>query len=253
MKQAIITVALFALCVQSGMTQQPVPRTKEVPTQKREAARAALTKVGGLITRPASGPTILFLNTQARVPDAQFRQSAEAVTQTVRLKSEIKTDTSEGAFTAFAKKEDKTIGAAVVLCEMGSSQPALLVAPEERWVRINVSALLKDKPSDVRLAERVNKQIWRGLALVLGCGNASAQTASCLMKPVASLAELDGLRANVFSAETMQRLIRCCEVLGIEPARRVSYKKACEEGWAPPPTNDMQRAVWDAVKKPGNK
>lgn len=254
MKQTIMLTALCALCVQGGMAQQPVPRTKEVTEQKKEAARAALAKVGGLIIRPASGPSVLFLNTQSRVPDAQFRQSAEAAMQAVRLKGMVKTDTSDGACAAFpAKGVETTFGAAVVLCEAGPSQPALLLAPDERWVKVNISALLKDQPDAVRLAERVNKQIWRGLALALGCGNASAQAASCLMKPVATLGELDGLKAGVFSAETMQRLVRCCEVLGIKPAQRVSYKKACEEGWAPAPTNEMQRAVWDAAKKAGNK
>ncbi len=253
MKQTIMVTALCALCVRIGMAQQPVPRAKEVTEQKREAARAALAKVGGLLMRPASGPAVFFLNTQSRVPDAQFRQSAESVTQAVRLKGVIKTDVSDGACAAFPATGTASFGAAVVLCEAGPSQPALLLAPDERWVKVNVSALLKDQPDAARLAERVDKQIWRGLALALGCGNASAQAASCLMKPAATLGDLDGLKAGVFSAETMQRLVRCCEVLGIKPAQRVSYKKACEEGWAPAPTNEMQRAVWDAAKKAGNK
>ena len=30
--------------------------------------------------------------------------------------------------------------------------------------------------------------------------------------------------------------------------RRASYKVACEEGWAPAPTNDFQKAIWEKVK-----
>ena len=26
-----------------------------------------------------------------------------------------------------------------------------------------------------------------------------------------------------------------------------TYKKACEEGWAPNPTNEFQKAIWDKV------
>ena len=26
-----------------------------------------------------------------------------------------------------------------------------------------------------------------------------------------------------------------------------TYKRACREGWAPTPTNDVQRAIWEKV------
>jgi hypothetical protein len=35
--------------------------------------------------------------------------------------------------------------------------------------------------------------------------------------------------------------------LGVLPAQRATYLKACEEGWAPAPTNDVQKAIWDKV------
>jgi hypothetical protein len=36
--------------------------------------------------------------------------------------------------------------------------------------------------------------------------------------------------------------------MGIKPARMTTYRKACEEGWAPMPTNSVQKAIWDEVK-----
>ena len=36
--------------------------------------------------------------------------------------------------------------------------------------------------------------------------------------------------------------------MGIPQIRRVSYKNACEEGWAPAPTNEFQKAIWEKVK-----
>ena len=35
---------------------------------------------------------------------------------------------------------------------------------------------------------------------------------------------------------------------GVKKARRIPYAVAVKEGWAQPPTNDFQRAVWDRVK-----
>ena len=33
----------------------------------------------------------------------------------------------------------------------------------------------------------------------------------------------------------------------MKPYRLTTYRKACEEGWANPPTNDVQKAIWDKV------
>ena len=35
---------------------------------------------------------------------------------------------------------------------------------------------------------------------------------------------------------------------GIKPYYRCSYKAAVKQGWAPAPTNEVQKAIWDAVK-----
>lgn len=32
---------------------------------------------------------------------------------------------------------------------------------------------------------------------------------------------------------------------GVDRTHRVPYRKAVQDGWAPPPTNDYQRAVWE--------
>ena len=37
--------------------------------------------------------------------------------------------------------------------------------------------------------------------------------------------------------------------LGCAEAKFTTYKQACREGWAPPPTNDVQKAIWDQVRQ----
>jgi hypothetical protein len=37
--------------------------------------------------------------------------------------------------------------------------------------------------------------------------------------------------------------------MGVKPISVVTYRKAVEAGWAPAPTNDIQRAIYDEVKK----
>ena len=34
---------------------------------------------------------------------------------------------------------------------------------------------------------------------------------------------------------------------GIPPIRSDTYKLACQEGWVPEPTNDVQRTIWKQV------
>ena len=47
--------------------------------------------------------------------------------------------------------------------------------------------------------------------------------------------------------EPFNMMINNVRKLGVAVRRRVSYHKACEERWAPAPTNDIQRAIWDKV------
>ena len=47
--------------------------------------------------------------------------------------------------------------------------------------------------------------------------------------------------------DAIQRAIESLKVYGVTPQEMSTYKKACQEGWAPAPTNEYQKAVWDKV------
>ena len=47
--------------------------------------------------------------------------------------------------------------------------------------------------------------------------------------------------------DIVQRFWDYMKPLGVLPAQRATYLKACEEGWAPAPTNDVQKAIWEKV------
>jgi hypothetical protein len=64
---------------------------------------------------------------------------------------------------------------------------------------------------------------------------------------VASVEELDKFETDNLPIDGPMRCSRYLLSLGVRPFRRVSYRKACEEGWAPSPTNDIQKAIWNAV------
>lgn len=123
--------------------------------------------------------------------------------------------------------------------------PALLCAPEEGWAQVNVAALKKDNPSDETLKSRVAKEMWRGFGYAVGCGNSVAQP--CIMSEVADLAALDSL-TNVVGPEPNGKIGTTARQRGARIVRYTSYRRACEEGWAPAPTNDVQKAIYEQIK-----
>ena len=50
------------------------------------------------------------------------------------------------------------------------------------------------------------------------------------------------------SVEPLPKVSGAARALGIIPCRRLIYEDACREGWAPAPTNDYQKAIWESVK-----
>lgn len=52
-------------------------------------------------------------------------------------------------------------------------------------------------------------------------------------------------RGNSFTLAARDEVRRLLPAVGFEPAVVATYLTACREGWAPAPTNDFQRAIWE--------
>jgi hypothetical protein len=68
--------------------------------------------------------------------------------------------------------------------------------------------------------------------------------AATVLKPE----DLDSLTADMANPETCAQVGRGAGRLGLGRVQKMTYRRACAEGWAPAPTNEYQKAVWDAVK-----
>ena len=206
-----------------------------------------LAKTGGLIQAPAEGPAVLLLNTQKRVPAAALRATSEQIQKFVRLPCAFDTQpASEPLKDAAQALVGKQTAAVIVICD-SASYPSLLVAPESRWALVNVAALGgADVPAD-KLAERVQKELWRAFGHLMGAANSNFE--HCLLKPVFSPADLDALTAPSISPEPFLKIMVQARKMGIKSIGMSTYRKAVEEGWAPAPTNDIQRAIWKDLGK----
>lgn len=120
----------------------------------------------------------------------------------------------------------------------------LVIAPEECWAIVNVAALAKDTPKDEVLASRTRKEILRAFGLVGGCAFMS-RTKIVLSGNVVGPKGLDVIPFENYGVEALMTLERSLPLRGVMPWVQTTYAEACQQGWAPLPTNEYQKAIWD--------
>jgi hypothetical protein len=247
MRVAGVAGLCAALCAAAGALAQGGGGQAQAPKPDAAQARSnMLARTGGLVEREGEGPVLLFLNMQSKVPEGELAdvpgQLSKVLRSVVALKGAKAPRDPVAALQAQLK--DRGVAAVVGVCDV-PSLPSLLVAPEARWALVNVAALAADKPAAAALAARVRKEQWRAFAHLMGAADSDFE--HCLMKPVHSLADLDALTTPTVCPEPLGRVIANAGKLGVRTIRTATYRKACEEGWAPAPTNDFQRAIWEEL------
>ncbi|HNX35033.1 MAG TPA: hypothetical protein PKM57_10420 [Kiritimatiellia bacterium] len=250
MKTVLVALSMFSLC--TALFAQPAPAVQgdalKTPVSNLvrldPAARSnMLAKTGGMIMAPAKGPVLVFLNTQKRVTDNGLSPMADQLRKILRLSITVTDKPSQEPVTeALAALADNNTAAVLVLADV-PGYPSLLVAPENRWALVNVAAL----GDGAALTERTQKEVWRAFGYLMGAAHSNKE--GCLLKPVLSAADLDALNAKMLCPEPFMKIMNLAQKLGMTPQRMTTYRKAVEEGWAPAPANDAQRAIWNELKK----
>lgn len=245
MKTFATLTLITALSICAFSQDGKSPRKGPIPDEVRAKM---LNQSGGFIKQPASGPKFLFLSTQKRIAIEKFVSAPQQIESITRLAVAVKTkdpiDPMKDATEAL--KDRKETAAVLIICDV-QDYPSLLIAPESRWAILNVGALAVDKPSDEVLLGRLNKELWRAFAFLMGAANSSFP--GCVMKNVDKASDLDDIKASSFSPEPLPKIMSQGKLFGISPSRTTTYRKACEEGWAPMPTNEIQKAVWEDTKQ----
>ena len=259
MKTGFTAMTMLSLCAALGA--QPAPSlhpaatsgTSASPSRKvtRVMDPAALSnmlaKTGGILQTPVLGPSVLFLNTQKRVPASVVHDALASLNTLLRLSFSYRDKPSVTPVADAVSVLSDTNVAAVIVIGDAEGYPSLLVAPESRWALVNVAALAGSGVSAEILSERVRKETLRAFGYVMGAANSTSE--SCLMRFVMSPADLDAIQVRLFCPEPLNKFLAQAKKLGVTQARRTTYRKAVEEGWAPAPTNDFQRTIWNELKK----
>jgi hypothetical protein len=191
-----------------------------------------LITTGGYVYVPNSGyGKLLFLNSQTRVPPRELEQAKKIINDEIFIAVEL------------ANKPQKAeITIELVDCENDKS---LSIYPDEKRAVVNINPLCRDNPSAVVLSDRTVKQMLRAFVFLAG-GGGGGNRKGTLMDVMTTMDRLDKAPPTIPG----DLVLRCEEYLlrsGIKMWTRVTYKNACEAGWAEQPTNKWQQAIWDKV------
>ena len=207
---------------------------------------------GGWVKKPnSSRGKVVFLNSQKRVPASDLQRVFAEIDFSVKVVRELK-DVDKVSLPN-PKPDISAAGGnvGVVLVDV-PQYPALTVAPEEGWSLVNVSALAADNPDAATLATRTRKEMLRAFALAGGC-SFMARGAMVLRNDVRQPSDLDYLKRESYGVDVINGLSRNLPRLGVRPWTVATYEDACMQGWAPQPTNEYQKAIWDKVHAPPEK
>ena len=248
---AAVAAALFAAGEEeyiSPVTGKPVPKDGKYTVEQIKARdERVLKKTGGFIHQPAEGPLALLVDARAK-PTATFDEVARVYKLATHLDAQVakeaRGDTPPLDF-AKAKMSSAKPLMLVMVVEGVPGQPILSVFPEERVGIVNADKLKGgDDPSAPEM--RVMKETWRAIGFVGGLGFSPAE--NDIMQPLYSLKELDANRYPFIQPMNMARMYKMWKRFGVKKERRIPYRVAVQEGWAPPPTNELQKAIFEQVK-----
>ena len=245
MKNLIVfIVALVAVC---GHADQPKPKHTFAPGEFEKRARESYERKSGGTVRKANSTkdAVLVVNAQDKVSRADLDSALKHIDETVHPILEYKE--AKDVKVVNPKDDIARLGGkvGVVVADVADS-PALTVAPEEGWAVVNVRPLAVDTPSADVLAARVRKEVLRGFALAGGC-SFMARGQIVVREGVHTAKDLDAVTLEEYGVDVQMALGRILPSYGVIPWTQTTYRKACHEGWAPAPTNEYQKVIWDKI------
>ena len=237
MKRSTLVLATIAGLVAVADAAAPKGNTPLTPEQRD---MIIMMKAGGFIDKPIQTTVVRIYNTQ----DAVERKFIEEVAVQMERGPHFPVEIVERPW-ASAPQKEAGVGVAISIVNDPAASTKILCAPDDGWAKVNVAPLLADKPDADRLVKRVKKEIWRALCYTLGAGN--TQNPICVLKPVASLEDIDNLSCVTSEPNSLIPIMDWGKRWGINEKVRTTYYRACMEGWAPAPTNKYQQAIWDKI------
>lgn len=199
-----------------------------------------------MIATPLTGPKILVWDARTNANDRLLKRflktndPARLGAPGLAVMTLREPISGVGFQAASAKLANPDFSMIVMLINGGTLHPRLSVFPEERIGLINA-----DRFSSILLEKILLREIWRTIGFTGGTGYAPYR--GCVMQPAFNDNEIAALMGDVLQPVTLQPFRKFETRFNMKRTRMVPYELACEQGWAPAPTNDVQKAIWDKV------
>lgn len=224
----VLTVALVAGLIGGSFAQEA---TEKAPLSPSERAAERIAKAGGEIIKKGTFlGKVSIVNEQSKLSTADCEAVAKLIAEATQLN--IVVDDGKDAAVKLTIIDDPTA-------------PTLLLATEDHWGKMNVAKLVDDLPGANAKAKffapRGRKMLLKGLSILLGGG--ASQFPGNVMNTT-TIRQLDMVQESL-PIDMTDVYKEYLKPLGVTPAEKVTYRKACKEGWAPAPTNEVQQAIWD--------
>ena len=239
MKKAFLLCWLAMAPVFAG---NAAPATKSDRAERRQA---------GIATRRTEGGAIAFIDTRGNV-ESGVGEVARRIQDSCGLVVMCQLGVDGKATSAMKQALDavasSNVAVAVSIAAEGSDRPALTVCPEEGVAVINVDRLGENLPGENAngvFHDRVMTEMWRAVAFVLG-GYDSGMP--CAFSVIRRPQDIDNLLIHVVSPPILAKIVEGAVRYDVARIETEPYEIAVRKGWAPPPTNDVQKAIWERVK-----
>lgn len=239
----ILSLILFSSFFSLSLYSQNVLNTKRTRPPRRPTSTT-----GGIVEKKYTGNVLRIVNLQQTFP----KEKIEKLTRDMRWMALLPFETvsedipdAKCLIDIASSFVGKNNASAIVVIAENDKLPLTLISPERKWTILNISPLLSDNPNSKKIEERIKKMLWVSVARTLGAGNSSYRP--CVLAPFTTIHDLDKNLALKPCPEPFNKMIDTAASYGIKTITISSYKKACEEGWAHAPTNDIQKAIWDKV------
>ena len=198
--------------------------------KKKGISEKVLKKTGGIAEKKGEGK-IVIVNCQDLISDTLISERAERLGRLLKCSFEV----VKGAWDISANKPSDANFAIYVIND--AKLPMSLVAAESGWGVVNTVGLAE--------GDRFSKQLTRVFALTVGA--MCSHNIHSPMQPVSNVRQLDSVKSDNIMRDMIDSIRMNMTARGMTASRVTSYRKACEEGWAPQPTNEYQKAIWKEV------
>ena len=199
---------------------------------------------GEIIKKGTYLGNVLIVNSQSKLPATDVTAVRNEIHNALNMRI---TSIDSTASNPLVLMKNNNANVVLMIIE-DPSQPSILVAPEERWAKVNMSKLVDDLPGENAKKKffipRARKMIIKAFSLL--CGGGSSQFPENIMN-TATIRELDMVKEQI-PVDMIDFWIRYLSRIGVTQPEMTTYRRACREGWAPAPTNDVQKAIWEKVR-----